>query len=93
MTEPIRHIAQPILPSTPKCSRRKYDPNTALQSCEQVVRTWKFLYTPDEDGQSSQRSDQNRWRKSICCKVEDFAQDHCAASDHASRAKLNTAYS
>jgi hypothetical protein len=93
MTEPIRHIAQPILPSTPKCSRKKYDPRTALRSCEQVVRVWQFLYAPNENRQGSQRSNQNRWRKSVCCEVEDFAQDHCAVSDDASRAKLNRAYS
>jgi hypothetical protein len=29
MTDPIRHIAHPILPSSPSCSSRKYDPSTA----------------------------------------------------------------
>lgn len=29
MTEPMRHIAQPSLPSVPSTSFKKYDPNTA----------------------------------------------------------------
>ena len=34
MTDPIRHIAQPILPSSPSCSSRKYEPRTAPMRTE-----------------------------------------------------------
>lgn len=34
MTDPIKHIAQPIFPSSPNCSSRKYDPSTAPMSTD-----------------------------------------------------------
>lgn len=38
MTDPIRHIAQPILPNNPSCSSRKYDPRTAPMSTESAPK-------------------------------------------------------
>lgn len=38
MTEPIRHIAQPIFPRRPNCSSRKYEPRTAPIRTERAPR-------------------------------------------------------
>lgn len=38
MTDPMRHIAQPIFPSSPSCSSKKYEPSTAPMSTESAPR-------------------------------------------------------
>jgi hypothetical protein len=38
MTDPIRHIAQPILPKSPNCSSKKYEPSTAPMRTESAPR-------------------------------------------------------
>jgi hypothetical protein len=38
MTDPIKHIAHPILPSKPSCSSKKYEPSTAPMSTESAPR-------------------------------------------------------
>lgn len=38
MTEPTRHIAQPILPRRPNCSSKKYEPRTAPIRTERAPR-------------------------------------------------------
>jgi hypothetical protein len=72
-SEPIKHSAQPQTPSRPSLSLRKMLAKTALQSFKnpgpgvsprlnQRLRS-KVFYPPDNDTESTQRGDQDRWRK------------------------------